>query len=123
MLEPTRGENVLDIVLSSQEEFVDNRKIGEPLGCSEHNQIYFIIKVKREWNRKRWYRKYFHKGRYKDLRKYLANIDWNNTLENKTATDCRNVLKCEINSIVDKEVPLKKIGETVKKEILIETSH
>ena len=48
MLEPTRGENVLDIVLSSQKEFLDNVRICEPLGCSDHNQIYFIIKVKGE---------------------------------------------------------------------------
>ena len=33
VLEPTRGENVLDIVLSSQKEFVDKVKIYEPLGC------------------------------------------------------------------------------------------
>ena len=45
VLEATRGENVLDIVLSSQKEFVDNVKICEPLGCSDHNQIHFIIKV------------------------------------------------------------------------------
>ena len=41
MLEPTRGENVLDIVLSSQKELVDNVKIHEPLGNSDHNQIHF----------------------------------------------------------------------------------
>ena len=46
VLEPTRGENVLYIVLSSQKEFVDNVMICELLGCSDHNQIYFIIKVK-----------------------------------------------------------------------------
>ena len=45
MLEATKGENVLDIVLSSKKEFVDNVKICEPLGCSDHNQIHFIIKV------------------------------------------------------------------------------
>ena len=73
VLEATRGENVLDIVLSSQKEFVDNVKICEPLGCSDHNQIYF------------------HKGRYKDMREYLAKIDWNNTLKNKTATECWNI--------------------------------
>ena len=37
VLEATRGENVLDIVLSSQNEFVDNVKICEPLECSDHN--------------------------------------------------------------------------------------
>ena len=52
VLESTRGKNILDIVLSSQKEFVDNVKIYEPLGCSYHNQIYLIIKVKGERNRK-----------------------------------------------------------------------
>ena len=47
-LEPTRGENVLDIVLSSQKELVDNVKIHEPLGNSDHNQIHFDINVKSE---------------------------------------------------------------------------
>ena len=38
MLEPTRGDNVLYIVLSSQKELVDNVKIHEPLGNSDHNK-------------------------------------------------------------------------------------
>ena len=66
------GKYVLDIVLTSQKEFVDNVKICEPLGCSDHNQIHFIIKVKGERNRKIWYRKKIHKGRYNNLRKFLA---------------------------------------------------
>ena len=45
MLEPTRGANVLDIVLSSQKELVDNVKIHEPLSNSDHNQIHFDINV------------------------------------------------------------------------------
>ena len=48
MLEPTRGENILYLVLSSQNELVDNVKINEPLGNSDHNQIHFDIKVKSE---------------------------------------------------------------------------
>ena len=75
MLEPTRGKNVLGIVLSSQKEFVNNVKICEPLECNDHNQIYFIIKVKGERNRKIRYRNNFHEGRYKDMRECLAKID------------------------------------------------
>ena len=118
VLEPTRGENVLDIVLSSQKECIDNVRICEPLGCSDHNQIYVIIKVKGEQNRKIRYRKQFHKGRYKDMRKYLAKIDWNNTLENKTATECWNILKSDIDCIVETFVPLKKQGKRSKKKHL-----
>ena len=38
VLEPTRGGNVLDLILSSQNEIVDNVKVHEPLGSSDHNQ-------------------------------------------------------------------------------------
>ena len=53
VLEPTRGENVLYIVLSSQKELVDNVKIHEPLGNSDHNQIHFDINVKSESKNKK----------------------------------------------------------------------
>ena len=53
VLEPTRGENVLDIVLSSKKELVDNVKIHEPLGISDYNQINFDINVKSESKKKR----------------------------------------------------------------------
>ena len=80
-------------VLSSQKNIFDNVKICEPLGCNDHNQIYFIIKVKGSRNLKIQHRKYFHKGRCKDLREYLAKIDWNNTLKNKTAIVCWYILE------------------------------
>ena len=48
VLELTRGENVLDTVLSSQNELVDNVNIHEPLGNSDYNQMYVDIKVKSE---------------------------------------------------------------------------
>ena len=53
VLEPTMGENVLDIVLSSQKELVDNIKIHEPLDNSDHNQIHFDINVKSESKNKK----------------------------------------------------------------------
>ena len=34
---------------------------------------------------------------YKDMRK----VYWNNTLKNKTAIECRNILKYETESIID----------------------
>ena len=46
VLEPTRGGNVLDLMLSYQNELVDNVKVHEHLGSSDHNQIHFNVKVK-----------------------------------------------------------------------------
>ena len=108
VLEPTRGENVLDIVLSSQKELVDNVKILEPLGNSDHNQIHFDINVKSESKNKKTYKRNFHKGNYKDMRKYL----------NNTAIECWNILKYEIESIIDKFVPFQKQGKRCRKKHL-----
>ena len=118
VLEPARRENVLDIVLSSQKELVDNVKMHEPLGNSDHNQIHFDINVKSESKNKKTYRRNFHKGNFKDVRKYLAKLDWNNMLMHKTAIECWNILKYEIESIIDKFVPLKKQGKRSRKKHL-----
>ena len=116
--EPTRGYNVLYIILSSQKELVDNVKLHEPLGKSDHNQIHFDINVKSESKNKKTHRRNFHKGNYKDMRKYLAKLDWNNMLMNKTAIECWNILKYEIESIIDTFVPLKKQGKLSRKKHL-----
>ena len=39
-------------------------------------------------------------------------------LMNKTAIECWNILKCEIESIIDKFVPLKKQGKRSRKKHL-----
>ena len=82
VLEPTRGGNVLDLILSSQNELVDNVKVHEPSGSSDHNQTHFNTKAKTR-NTTQW-RRNFNKGKCKEMRTYLANIDWNNLLKNKT---------------------------------------
>ena len=96
---------------------MDNVKIHQPLGNSDDNQIHFDINVKSESKNKKMYRRNFHNGKYKDMR-YLAKLDWNNMLMNKTAIECWNILKYEIESIIDKFVPLKKQGKRSKKKHL-----
>ena len=110
------GENVLDLVLSSQNELVDNVKIHEPSGNSDHNQKHFDINVKSE--RKNKYRRNLQKDKYKDTKKYLTKLDWNNMLRNKTTIECSNILKYVIDSIIDKFVPLKKQGKQSRKKHL-----
>ena len=48
------------------------------------------------------------------MREYLAKIDWNNKLKNKTATECLKILTSEIDCIID-ECFLFRNRETVKK--------
>ena len=86
VLEPTRAARVLDIVLSSQKEFTDNVVIQEPLGSSDDNQLYFNINIKSDKTKVKQCRMDFRRGNYEEIRKSLAIIDWNDKMNNKTAT-------------------------------------
>ena len=97
VLESTRATRVLDIVLSSQKELVDNVVIQEPLGSSDHNQLHFNINIKSDKTKVKQCRRHFRKGNYQETRKSLAHniIDWKDKMKNKTATKCWNILRGE----------------------------
>ena len=92
-LEPTRAARVLDIVLSSQKEFVDNVVIQEPLGSSDHNQLHFNINIKSDKTKVKQCRRDFRKCNFKDMRTSLALIVCNDKMKNKTAIECWNILR------------------------------
>ena len=120
VLEPTRAARVLDIVLSPQKEFVDNVVIQEPLGSSDHNQLHFNINIniKSDKTKVKQCRRDFRKGNYKEIWKSLALIDGNDKMKNKTATECWNILRGELDSAIDSYVPMKKQGKRSKKKNL-----
>ena len=118
VLEPTRAAIVLDIVLSSQKEFVDNVVIQEPLGSSDHNQLHFNINIKSDKTKVKQCRRDFRRGNYEEIRKSLALIDWNDKMNNKTATECWSILRGELDSAIDIYVPMKKQGKRSKKKHL-----
>ena len=116
VLEPTRGGRVLDLVLSSQKELVDNVKIQEPLGSSDHNQVHFNIKIKSDKTNVSRCKRNFRKGNYKEMITVLEHIDWNDKMKNKTGAESWNILKSELDSVINRYVPMKKQGETVQEK-------
>ena len=102
VLELTRATRVLDIVLSSQKEFVDNVVLQEPLGSSDHNQLHFNINIKSDKTKVKQCRRDFRNGNYKEIRKSLAHADWNDKMKNMTATECWNIIRGEMDSAIDR---------------------
>ena len=119
VLEPIRATRVLDIVLSSQKELVDNvKKNKKTLGSNDHNQMHFDINIKSDRTNVQQCRRDFWKGNYKEIRKSLALIDGNDKMKNKTATECWNILRGELDSAIYSYVPMKKQGKRSKKKHL-----
>ena len=82
---------MLDLVLSSQKELVDNVKIQEPLGSSDHNQLHLNINIKSDKTNVSRCRRNFRKGNYKEMRTILAYIDGNDKMKNMTGTESWNI--------------------------------
>ena len=118
VLEPTRAARVLYIVLSSQKEFVDNVVIQELLVSIDHNQLHFNINIKSDKTKVKQCRRDFRRGNYEEIRKCLALIYWNDKMNNKTATECWNILRGELDSAIDSYVPMKKQGKRSNKKHL-----
>ncbi len=114
VLEPTRGARVLDLVLSSQKEFVDNVKIQEPLGSSDHNQLHFNIKIKSDKTKVSRCRRNFRKGNYKEIRTILDHIDWNDKIRR---IESWNILKSELDGVINRYVPVKSKGNDPRRSI------
>ena len=83
-----------------------------------HNQLHFNINIKSDKTKVKQCRRDFRKGNNKEIRKHLAHIDWNDKMKNKTATECWNILRGEIDSAIDSFVPIKKQGKRSKKKHL-----
>ena len=105
-------------MLSSQKELVDNVEIKESLGSSDHNQMYFNINLKSDKTKVKQCRSDFRKGNYKEIRKRLTLIDCNNKMKNKTAAECWNIVRGELDNAIDSYVPMKKQGKWSKKKHL-----
>ena len=80
--------------------------------------LHFNIKIKSDKTKVKKCWRDFRKGNYKEITKRLAHIDWNDKMKNKTATECWNILRGEIDSAIDSCIPMKKQGKRSKKKHL-----
>ncbi|XP_069941667.1 uncharacterized protein [Cherax quadricarinatus] len=74
--EPTRGNNLLDLVLSNKETLVNNLEITEELGASDHKSITFSINWECKNNDNTVKIPDFRSADYNGLREHLSNLDW-----------------------------------------------
>ena len=65
----------LDLLFTDKEEIIDNIKVGDKLGASDHASIIFDVLCKPERNDNQEQRQYFYKADYKSIREYLQKVE------------------------------------------------
>jgi ribonuclease P/MRP protein subunit RPP40 len=107
VLEATRENNILDLILVKDKTFVNSVEIGCPVGRSDHNTIAcnFVLRHK-ECN---LIRKLFDygKGNYQEIIKDLAVVNWEEVFKQGTVNEHWIVIKEKLLVLRDKYIPTK----------------
>ena len=105
--EATRGNNILDLILSSNPEQVRNVSVTERFGNSDHNIVKFEIIVNEET--KVWKEKYldYRNADFNKLRTEVSNIEWSDVNEETTIQDVWCKFKENLDTAVKRHVKVK----------------
>ena len=74
--EPTRGENILDLVLTNNENMISGVDVGSQLGCSDHREIRFNLEWEVNHNNNLVIVPDFRRANYEGLRRHLEEVNW-----------------------------------------------
>ena len=103
--EPTRGGNILDLVIATEENLVQNVQVGEHIATCDHNLIRGEINISKELdvNDQQIYN--YKRGNYNKISQKLSRIDWNILFRDKNPSDMYNIFTNKLMELVDRFVP------------------
>jgi len=110
---PTRGDAVLDLVLSSEPELVSDLKIINNLGDSDHNMIVFTVHLFCNDHTDVKKLRDYSRGDYATFNQCLSKIDWDDFLSSDIENSW-NRFRDLLLDLVAQHVPMKKITQKRK---------
>ncbi len=115
--EPThfRGNqqaNILDLVMTNEENMIDDINFLPPLGKSHHSCLSFLFKCYHPASTAGQTKLIYDKGDYDEMNKILREIDWDAELQDKSTNEQWNFIKGKIDSAVTKCIPVRRPNST-----------
>ena len=81
--QPTRGDNILDLVMCSDDDLISTVEVGDRFSTSDHNIIRFEINTKLCKNINEEMIPDYKKTNFQTLRNEMANVNWDSTMAKK----------------------------------------
>lgn len=105
---PTRGENILDLVFTSEAGLVKDLEVGCPVGNSDHNLLSWVINCEEVRSiSTRTVCLDYNNGNYKDAVHELLETEWERTFENLSVNESWTRFREIIKGIEVKYIPVK----------------
>ena len=84
----TRGDRILDLVFTSENEMVENLEVSCPVASSDHNVLTFRLILETVLDESSFKYLNYHKGNYGKICDELEGIDWNNRFDGLKVIIC-----------------------------------
>ena len=86
--EPTRGENILDLILSTEEHMIEDTTILPPLSNSDHNVICFSLIVEERLSENSTIKIVdYNKADWEGIRDALGRVEWDEWITDNATTE------------------------------------
>jgi hypothetical protein len=106
--EPTRGANILDLVLTGNTDIVHSVSVGEKLGASDHNSVLIQLRIpvpRIALSDRKVY--LYSKGDYDGFTEAVKATDWDSVFANNRLCEKWRILQSKYNEWKDEFIPSK----------------
>jgi ribonucleases P/MRP protein subunit RPP40 len=107
VLKPTRGDNTLDLIFSTEENMVENLETDCPISKSDHCIIKFKVLFSNEIISREEIKYDYLKGNYNSIKDTLINIDWKTKFADLNTHQMWIAFKNELNEVKEQYIPRK----------------
>ena len=106
--EGTRGKSILDLVLVTEETMIENLRVGEPFGTSDHQIIRWDFLINEEINKMKNETLNYFKADYDAMREEVEKRGWEGLVKGLDVELDWNNLKVELIELRNKFIPVQK---------------
>jgi hypothetical protein len=114
---PTRGDNILDLVLTNDPQLVSNLSVNTPFSSSDHNSVSFDLNINLDTDKTNSIKYYdYHAADYIGMSAWLETIDWSQLFTPDSSVDVlwntfSNILEYAIELFVPKRNKKRKCSK------------
>ena len=114
---PTRGDNILDLVLTNNIDMVDKITIEEPFSTSDHNCVKTLFNLPSSRTNEQHRKVYLYsEGDYPSLNEDIRDMNWAELLSSESIEENWTTFKSIYSDLVEKHIPSKTVkpGQRLK---------
>ena len=105
--DPTRGENILDVVFTNDRDLIHTCEVGEPLSNSDHNRVRIKLNLQINTRENVLLVPNYKKANFSNIKRTLESVNWNQLLDNTCIEGMYDKFTAKLSYILSKNIPNK----------------